>query len=141
MHRRTGEDLDNEALAFKPVLGSMLARIYHNPQIKEENQSKLQQLLQLWASNNIYDPDTITALRNEMIGGESANPFAGPSTAASADLAAGRLLIFHLHFCGELGIFHFMSRVSYVCNIKSGNCLSALDGVLPGGLQLGFSIA
>ncbi|POO03861.1 RNA polymerase II-binding domain containing protein [Trema orientale] len=89
VHRRTGDDLDNEALAFKPVLGSMLARIYHNPQIMEENQSKLQQLLQLWASNNIYDPDTINALRNEMIGGESANSFAGPSAAASADLAAG----------------------------------------------------
>lgn len=95
MHRRTGDDLDNEALAFKPVLGSMLARIFHNPQIKEENQSKLQQLLQLWASNNIYDQDTINALRNEMIGGQSANSFAGPPkelAGLSADSAAGRLL-------------------------------------------------
>ncbi|XP_062101060.1 uncharacterized protein LOC133806979 [Humulus lupulus] len=90
VHRRTGDELDNEALAFKPVLGSMLARIFHNPQIKEENQSKLQQLLQLWASNNIYDQDAISALRNDMIGGESANSFAGPSTAASADLASGQ---------------------------------------------------
>ncbi|XP_030483623.1 uncharacterized protein LOC115700197 [Cannabis sativa] len=87
VHRRTGDELDNEALAFKPVLGPMLARIFHNPQIQEENQSKLQQLLQLWASNNIYDPDTINALRNEMIGGESANSFAGSSSAA--DLASG----------------------------------------------------
>lgn len=75
----------------------MLARIYHNPQIKEENQSKLQQLLQLWASNNIYDPDTINALRNEMLGGESANFFAGPSSAAPADLTPGRLRDAILH--------------------------------------------
>ncbi|GMN39864.1 hypothetical protein TIFTF001_009097 [Ficus carica] len=91
-HRRTGEDLDNEALAFKPFLGSMLARTYHNPQIKEENQSKLQQLLQLWASNNIYDQDTINALRNEMMGGQSANSFAGPPkelSALSAESAPG----------------------------------------------------
>lgn len=94
MQRRTGDELDNEAFAFKPVLGSMLARIYHHPQIQEENQSKLQQLLQLWASNNIYDPDTINALRNEMIGGQSANSFPGPPkelSAAPVDSAPGRL--------------------------------------------------
>ena len=34
-------ELDNEALAFKPLLGSMLARIYHNPQNKEANQTRL----------------------------------------------------------------------------------------------------
>lgn len=91
-HRRTGDELDNEAHAFKPVLGSMLGRIYHNPQIKEENQLKLQQILQLWASNSIYDQDTISALRNEMIGGISANSFSGPSkelSTASAEPATG----------------------------------------------------
>lgn len=32
LNRRTSiHDLDNEALAFKHVLGAMLARIYHNP--------------------------------------------------------------------------------------------------------------
>lgn len=90
--RRTNDELDNEAHAFKPVLGSMLARIYHNPQIKEESQLKLQQILQLWASNNIYDQDTISELRNEMIGGLSTNSFTGSSkelSSASADSAAG----------------------------------------------------
>ncbi|KAL1540558.1 calcium homeostasis endoplasmic reticulum protein-like [Salvia divinorum] len=30
-------ELNNEALAFKPVLGSMLANIYHNPHDRDEN--------------------------------------------------------------------------------------------------------
>lgn len=68
-------DLDNEALAFKPVLGSMLARIYHNPQNKEENQSRLQKILQFWASKEVYDHDTIRVLENEMMGGLSTNSF------------------------------------------------------------------
>lgn len=62
-------DLDNEALAFKPVLGSMLARIYHNPHNKEGNQSRLQKILQFWASKEVYDSDTIYALESEMLGG------------------------------------------------------------------------
>ncbi|KAH0989755.1 hypothetical protein GBA52_001238 [Prunus armeniaca] len=91
-HRRTGEGLDNESLALKPILGSMLARIYHNPQITEDNQLRLQQILQLWASNNIYDQDTIDALRNEMMGGPSSNSFTGlpkDLSSASTDSAAG----------------------------------------------------
>ncbi|CAL5355704.1 unnamed protein product [Camellia sinensis] len=68
-------ELDNEALAFKPVLGSMLARIYHNPQNKEENQSRLQKILQFWASKEVYDHVTIHALENEMIGGPPTNFF------------------------------------------------------------------
>lgn len=94
-HRRTGEGLDNESLALKPILGSMLARIYHNPQITEDNQMKLQQILQLWVSNNIYDQDTIDAFRNEMIGGPSNNSYPGlPNdlSTASTDSAAGMLL-------------------------------------------------
>ncbi|XP_077210367.1 SWAP (Suppressor-of-White-APricot)/surp RNA-binding domain-containing protein [Tasmannia lanceolata] len=62
-------DLDNEALAFKPVLGSMLARIYHNPHNKDANQSRLQKILQFWASKEVYDPDNIYALEGEMIAG------------------------------------------------------------------------
>ncbi|KAF8391486.1 hypothetical protein HHK36_023791 [Tetracentron sinense] len=68
-------DLDNEALAFKPVLGAMLARIYHNPQNKEENQSRLQKILQFWASKEVYDPDTIYGLEGEMIGGPPSSSF------------------------------------------------------------------
>ncbi|XP_060197993.1 uncharacterized protein LOC132626973 [Lycium barbarum] len=84
-------ELDNEALAFKPVLGPMLARIYHNPQNKEENQSRLQKILQFWSSKEVYDQDTIRALENEMMSGLHAN-FAGPrreQLAADPSAAAG----------------------------------------------------
>ncbi|KAF5725474.1 Calcium homeostasis endoplasmic reticulum [Tripterygium wilfordii] len=80
LQRRVNQrDLDSEALAFKPVLGSMLARIYHNPQNKEENQSRLQKILQFWGSKEVYDEDTIYALESEMRGGPSAHSFSGPS--------------------------------------------------------------
>lgn len=81
-------ELDNEALAFKPVLGSMLARIFHNPHNKEENQSRLQKILQFWASKEVYDHSTICALENEMIGGPPKNFLPGPPkdlSAASTD--------------------------------------------------------
>lgn len=67
--RMNPQDLDNEALAFKPVLGSMLARIYSNPQNKDSNQSRLEKILQFWASKEVYDQETIVSLENEMTGG------------------------------------------------------------------------
>ncbi|XP_010267777.1 PREDICTED: calcium homeostasis endoplasmic reticulum protein-like [Nelumbo nucifera] len=79
-------DLDNEALVFKPVLGSMLARIYHNPQNKEANQPKLQKILQFWASKEVYDHDTIYALEGEMIR-LPGNSFSQPPKESSATLA------------------------------------------------------
>ncbi|EEF34416.1 RNA binding protein, putative [Ricinus communis] len=86
-------ELDNEALAFKPVLGSMLARVYHNPQNKDENQPRLQKILQFWASKEVYDQDTIYALESEMVGGPPANSFSGPpkelSTASDSLATAG----------------------------------------------------
>ncbi|XP_020587227.1 calcium homeostasis endoplasmic reticulum protein [Phalaenopsis equestris] len=70
LQRRTNPlDLDNEALAFKPVLGSMLARIYHNPQNMDANQSRLEKILQFWASKEVYDQETIANLEKEMTGG------------------------------------------------------------------------
>ncbi|KAL0324909.1 UNVERIFIED_CONTAM: hypothetical protein Sradi_5060200 [Sesamum radiatum] len=78
------QELDNEALAFKPVLGSMLGRIYHNPQNKEENQSRLQKILQFWATKEVYDQDTIFSLENEMMSGMPPNPFPGPHAGAAA---------------------------------------------------------
>lgn len=83
--RSNPHELDNEALAFKPVLGSMLARIFHNPHNKEENQSRLQKILQFWASKEVYDHETIGAFENEMLGGPSKNFFSGPTK----DLSAG----------------------------------------------------
>ncbi|KAJ0974758.1 hypothetical protein J5N97_016723 [Dioscorea zingiberensis] len=64
-------ELDNEAHAFKPVLGAMLARIYNNPQNKDANQSRLEKILQFWASKEVYDPETIGHLEHEMTGGLS----------------------------------------------------------------------
>ncbi|KAH0711968.1 hypothetical protein KY289_007927 [Solanum tuberosum] len=87
--RINSHELDNEALAFKPVLGPMLARIYNNPQNKEENQSRLQKILQFWGSKEVYDQDTIRALENEMMSGQPTN-FAGPRRELlAADPSAG----------------------------------------------------
>ncbi|XP_073281650.1 uncharacterized protein, partial [Primulina huaijiensis] len=78
LQRRTNpHELDNEAFAFKPVLGSMLARIYHNPQNMEENQSRLNKILHFWASKEVYDQDTIRVLENEMTNGLPPSYFPG----------------------------------------------------------------
>lgn len=76
--RANPHELDNEALAFKPVLGSMLARIYHHPQNKEENQSRLQKIVQFWASKEVYDQETIHVFEGEMVGGPPVSSFLGP---------------------------------------------------------------
>nr|DAD20594.1 TPA_asm: hypothetical protein HUJ06_022057 [Nelumbo nucifera] len=92
-------DLDNEALAFKPILGSMLARIYHNPHNKEANQSRLQKILQFWASKEVYDPDTIYSLEGEMIGGPPSNSFPGhPKESSTSSVDPSSAAVFSL-FC------------------------------------------
>lgn len=63
------QELDNEALAFRPVLGSMLARIYSNPHNKDANQSRLEKILQFWASKEVFDQEIIKGLEIEMTGG------------------------------------------------------------------------
>lgn len=47
----------------------MLARIYDNPHNKDSNQSRLEKILQFWASKEVYDKETIAILENEMTGG------------------------------------------------------------------------
>lgn len=102
------QELDNEALAFKPVMGSMLARIYHNPHNKEENQSRLQKIVQFWASKEVYDQDTISGIENDMISGLPPNSFPGPQADASGPGDhPGTLPTFSL--CGELPI-----RIKYL---------------------------
>jgi hypothetical protein len=72
LQRRTNiQDLDNEAVAFQSVLGSMLARIYNNPQSKDDNQNRLEKILQFWGSKEVYDQETIANLEREMKGGAS----------------------------------------------------------------------
>ncbi|CAM0909482.1 unnamed protein product [Alopecurus aequalis] len=69
LQRRTNiQDLDNEAVAFQSVLGSMLARIYNNPQSIDDNQTRLEKILQFWGSKEVYDQETIANLEREMKG-------------------------------------------------------------------------
>lgn len=63
------KELDNEALAFQRVLGPMLAAIYHNPQNKEANQTRLRKILQFWGSKEVYGKEIISALESEMTAG------------------------------------------------------------------------
>ncbi|EYU30982.1 hypothetical protein MIMGU_mgv1a002724mg [Erythranthe guttata] len=78
------QEMDNEALAFKPVLGSMLARIYHNPHNKEENQSRIQKILQFWSSKEVFDHETMFGFENDMMNGLPPTPFPGPHTDPSS---------------------------------------------------------
>ncbi|BBN12459.1 hypothetical protein MPTK1_5g20260 [Marchantia polymorpha subsp. ruderalis] len=68
-HRSSPTELDNEALAFRPVLGSMLAAIYHNRQTPEANQGRLQKILQFWGGKEVFDTDTINSFEGEMVAG------------------------------------------------------------------------
>ncbi|OMO61927.1 SWAP/Surp [Corchorus capsularis] len=82
--RVSPHDFDNEALAFKPVLGAMLTRIYHSSQNKEENRSRLQKILQFWASKEVYDQDSIYALEREMMSEPPTYSVPGPPKELSA---------------------------------------------------------
>ncbi|KAJ0251793.1 hypothetical protein HA466_0127030 [Hirschfeldia incana] len=86
LQRRTNlHEFDNEALAFRPVLGSMLGKIYHCPHNKEANQSRLENLLQFWASKEVFDQDTISSLDKEMKSGPPPNNFSrSPIIAANS---------------------------------------------------------
>lgn len=63
------KELDPEAHAFKPALGTMLAAIYHNPKDMAMNQDRLQKILQFWGAKEVYDMDTINTLEGEMVAG------------------------------------------------------------------------
>ncbi|KAL2623496.1 hypothetical protein R1flu_003701 [Riccia fluitans] len=78
--RKVPAELDNEALAFRPVLGAMLAAIYHSRQNPEANQGRLQKILQFWASKEVFDTDTINSFEGEML--------AGPPPSASVPVTA-----------------------------------------------------
>lgn len=49
-------------------------------------------MVEFWASKEVYDQETISLLKGEMIGGPQTNSFPGPSKdllSASSDSAAG----------------------------------------------------
>lgn len=73
----------------------MLARIYHNPQSNEEYRKRLQQMVEFWASKEVYDQGTISLLNGEMIGGPHST-FKNLSS-ASADSGAGKLHFFNIN--------------------------------------------
>lgn len=79
-------------------MGSMLARIYHNPHNKEENQSRLQKILQFWASKEVYDQDTIYGLESEMLSGLAQNSFHGGHPDALGDRSAAPGTFHYLFF-------------------------------------------
>lgn len=92
--RKNPHELDNEALAFKPVLGSMLAVVYHNPLNKEDNQSRLQKILQFWTSKEVYDQNTFYGLEGEMLSGPPPNfPNAPHSSSAASSMISGFLFL------------------------------------------------
>ncbi|KAJ7518744.1 hypothetical protein O6H91_20G006200 [Diphasiastrum complanatum] len=85
--RSNPKELDNEAFAFQPVLGSMLAAVYHNPHAAEANKSRLEKILQFWGSNGVYDTDIINTLEGEMVAGPPPPQFTSalqPSASLSA---------------------------------------------------------
>ncbi|KAJ1260447.1 hypothetical protein BS78_10G233300 [Paspalum vaginatum] len=70
LQRRTNiRDLDNEAIAFKSVLGSMLARTCNNPQSVDDIRTRVEKILHFWASKEVYDQETIASFESEMKGG------------------------------------------------------------------------
>lgn len=76
----------------------MLARIYHNPQSNEEYRKRLQQMVEFWASKEVFDQETISLLKSEMIGGPQTNSFPVASkdlSSVSADSVTGKLLFFN----------------------------------------------
>lgn len=62
-------DLDTEAIAFKTVLGSMLARTCNNPHSHDDIRIRVEKILQFWASKEVYDLETIANFESEMKGG------------------------------------------------------------------------
>jgi hypothetical protein len=85
LQRRTSiRDLDTEALAFKPLLGSMLTRVYNNPQREYDCQVRLERIMQFWDSKEVYDQETMSNLDREMKGSaphamEPQHPLPDPS--------------------------------------------------------------
>ncbi|XP_078437389.1 SWAP (Suppressor-of-White-APricot)/surp RNA-binding domain-containing protein [Wolffia australiana] len=92
--RQVPQEVDSVAQAFKPVLGSMLGRIYNNPQNRESNQSRLEKILQFWASKEVFDQDSIRSLEDEMTRGLSSYQpsSAEPSSALPLEPSAAGLL-------------------------------------------------
>lgn len=116
MQRRVNpQELDNEALAFKPVLGSMLGRIYHNPHNKEENQSRLQKVLQFWASKEVFDQETVFGLENEMMSGHTdASALAGDRSSAPGSFTETTcLLLRKISNKSLMKVLGFLSAHSY----------------------------
>ncbi|GBG79333.1 hypothetical protein CBR_g29483 [Chara braunii] len=82
-HRTSPMEMDGIAIAFRPVLGSMLSTIYHCRQNTQSNQDRLQHILHFWGKMEFYDRDTIAALEHEMVTGTPSVYSAGGAEHAS----------------------------------------------------------
>ena len=70
-------------------------------------------MVEFWASKKVYDQDTISLLKGEMIGGLQTNPFPGASkdlSSASAESVAGKLLFFNQNVSWLAEFSEFFSR-------------------------------
>jgi hypothetical protein len=103
LQRRSSiRDLDTEALAFKSLMGSMLARVYNNPQREDDCQVRLEKILQFWDSKEVYDQETMSNLEREMKGGvphpmEPQHPSQNPSIFSGISFRPH--VHFYLYFC------------------------------------------
>ncbi|CAH8328289.1 unnamed protein product [Eruca vesicaria subsp. sativa] len=134
LQRRTNlHEFDNEALAFRPVLGSMLGKIYHCPHNKEANQSRLENLLQFWASKEVFDQDTISSLEKEMKSGPPPNSFSrSPIIAANSLQHPGMLQQPQSNVPSTMNLEHLASNPVAAQQIH--------PGAFPGSIPLNSSV-
>ncbi|XP_024517616.1 calcium homeostasis endoplasmic reticulum protein isoform X2 [Selaginella moellendorffii] len=64
--RLNTKELDGVALAFRPVLSSILVAIYQNPRVNDAEREQVEKMLQFWRTKEVYDPDTVYSLDKEM---------------------------------------------------------------------------
>lgn len=109
----------------------MLARIYNNPHNKEANQSRLEKILQFWASKEVYDQATIASLESEMTGGLPLHSASQKETPALSDptMFTGLYLsLSHLHKHMHRHISQIQIAIFFQAYIlsKFGACASFL---------------
>ena len=66
MQRSQPSDHDLTAAALRPVLGFILSAVFHGEANQAANQERLQKILGFWASKEVYPPDVMSSLEDEM---------------------------------------------------------------------------
>lgn len=81
----------------------------------------MQQMVEFWSSKKVYDQETISLLKGEMIGGPQSTPFPGVSkdlSSASAESGSGKLLFFSQNVSWLDKSVNFFSRDSWIMFIS-----------------------